>query len=176
MLSLTRGPIGERLPRSRRESLTVNWEAIGAVGELVSGIVVVATLFYLARQIRQNTHQTHLSSLQAINASNDSAFDPIYIPENSKIFTKGQASFSTLSEHEKVVFDMLMTRLIASFDTTTYQYVNGAYDADLYRGGARFFSTFVTSPGGAEWMAMRGDVFSEACRQNLAKYGPGRPS
>jgi hypothetical protein len=33
----------------------VNWEAIGAVGEIVGAIAVVATLFYLASQIRQNT-------------------------------------------------------------------------------------------------------------------------
>ena len=32
----------------------MNWEAIGAMGELISGIAVIATLFYLARQIRQN--------------------------------------------------------------------------------------------------------------------------
>ena len=33
----------------------MNWEAIGAVGELVGAIAVVATLAYLAMQIRQNT-------------------------------------------------------------------------------------------------------------------------
>ncbi len=32
----------------------MSWEAIGAVGELVSGIAVIATLIYLSVQIRQN--------------------------------------------------------------------------------------------------------------------------
>lgn len=34
----------------------MNWEAIGAIGELVSGIAVIATLIYLSVQIRQNTN------------------------------------------------------------------------------------------------------------------------
>ena len=33
----------------------VNWEAIGAVGEVGGAVAVVATLIYLAVQIRQNT-------------------------------------------------------------------------------------------------------------------------
>ncbi len=33
----------------------MNWEAIGAVGEILGAIAVVATLFYLATQIRQST-------------------------------------------------------------------------------------------------------------------------
>ena len=34
----------------------MNWEAIGAMGELVGGTAVIATLIYLSIQIRQNTN------------------------------------------------------------------------------------------------------------------------
>jgi hypothetical protein len=34
----------------------MNWEAVGAIGEVLGSITVVATLFYLSRQIRQNAH------------------------------------------------------------------------------------------------------------------------
>ena len=34
----------------------MNWEAVGAVGEIVGALAVVATLGYVAVQIRQNTH------------------------------------------------------------------------------------------------------------------------
>ena len=37
---------------------SMNWTAVGAVGELVGGVVVVVTLIYLAAQIRQNTRAT----------------------------------------------------------------------------------------------------------------------
>ena len=33
----------------------INWEAIGAVGEIAGAIAVIATIFYLSLQIRQNS-------------------------------------------------------------------------------------------------------------------------
>jgi hypothetical protein len=101
-------------------------------------LVVILTVLYLALQIRQNVEQTRLSSIQATNASNDTAFDPVYIPENSRIWTRGHSEASDLDDHERSVFDMLMARLMGSFDTTTYQYEKGAYDLELYRGAAMF--------------------------------------
>ena len=63
----------------------MNWDAIGAIGEVVGGIAVIATLFYLAVQIRQNTQMSRaamtkdlmLASRAAImdNASNDRLAD-----------------------------------------------------------------------------------------------------
>jgi len=35
----------------------MNWDAIGAVGQVVGAVGVVVTLFYLATQIRQNSKQ-----------------------------------------------------------------------------------------------------------------------
>jgi len=147
----------------------MNWDAISAISDILGAIAVLATLIYLAVQIRQNTEQVRLNSIQSVNASNDSAFEPIYIPENSLIFSKGQNSHSNLSEHEKLVFNMLMTRIIASFDSTTFQYLKGAYDEELYRGTTLFYSRFIQSPGGSEWWAEAKEQFSKACRENLDK-------
>jgi len=145
----------------------MNWDAIGAIGEILGAVAVLITLIYLAMQIRQNTEQARLNSIQAVNSSNDSAFEPIYIPENSAIFTKGQSSFASLSEHEKQVFHMLMTRLIASFDSTTYQYSQGSNDEELYWGTAAFYSTFIKRPGGSQWWAREKAPFSKSCVENL---------
>jgi len=43
----------------------MNWDAIGAVGEVSGAIAVVATLGYLAVQIRQNTSAVRANSAQA---------------------------------------------------------------------------------------------------------------
>ena len=44
----------------------MNWEAIGAVGEIVGAMAVIATLIYLSVQLRQNTRTIKLSSTQAV--------------------------------------------------------------------------------------------------------------
>jgi hypothetical protein len=43
----------------------MNWEALGAIGEIVGAVAVVLTLGYLAVQIRQNTRTLRTSSHQA---------------------------------------------------------------------------------------------------------------
>ncbi len=49
----------------------MNWEAIGAIGEILGAIAVVATLAYLAVQVRQNSRATDVSTLSlALNAFN----------------------------------------------------------------------------------------------------------
>lgn len=42
----------------------MNWEAIGAVGEILGAIAVIATLIYLAKQIRQNSQAVQVSALR----------------------------------------------------------------------------------------------------------------
>jgi hypothetical protein len=53
----------------------MNWEAIGAIGEIVGAAGVVLTLVYLANQIRQNTIRLEQNTLTARaaaqNASNE---------------------------------------------------------------------------------------------------------
>ena len=43
----------------------MNWEAIGAVGEILGAIGVIATLGYLAAQIRQNTRSSRDAASRA---------------------------------------------------------------------------------------------------------------
>ena len=57
----------------------MNWEAIGAVGEVVGAIAVVSTLIYLAVQIRHNNR----SLAEATSASISQSFASI----NSRCLT-----------------------------------------------------------------------------------------
>jgi len=44
----------------------MNWEAIGAVGEILGAVAVLITLVYLAIQIRQSTAQQKREELVSI--------------------------------------------------------------------------------------------------------------
>ncbi len=43
----------------------MNWDALGAIAELLGAVGVIASLLYLGRQIRQSTKQSFASSYQA---------------------------------------------------------------------------------------------------------------
>jgi len=44
----------------------MNWEALGAIGELVGAVSVLLTLIYLARQIKENTKVQTISAYSSM--------------------------------------------------------------------------------------------------------------
>ena len=44
----------------------MNWDALGAIGEIVGALGVIATLAYLAVQVRQNTGAIRGATLNAV--------------------------------------------------------------------------------------------------------------
>jgi hypothetical protein len=94
----------------------VNWEAIGAIGELVGAGGVIVTLVYLAYQIRQNTaqleHSTRTAKAAAVNASNvtlrenrQSIFEST---EMAEIFLRGNNEPSELTEVQLLRYRLVM--------------------------------------------------------------------
>ena len=55
----------------------MDWDAIGAIGEVVGAIATVASLIYLSLQVRANTLVTKRHALDDIKACVDSLFDPV---------------------------------------------------------------------------------------------------
>jgi hypothetical protein len=47
----------------------MNWDAIGAIGEIAGAIAVVLSLMYLATQIRQNTKVAQSNTRQGVTNS-----------------------------------------------------------------------------------------------------------
>jgi heme/copper-type cytochrome/quinol oxidase subunit 1 len=96
--------------------ILVNWEAIGAIGEVVGAIGVILTLAYLAYQIRQNTIQLEQNTMTA-RASAQTASN-VTLRENrqsifetkdmAEIFEKGNANPEQLDSTQLLRYRLLM--------------------------------------------------------------------
>ena len=80
----------------------LNWEAIGAIGEVVGGVAVIATLLYLAAQIRQNAQSVRNTASLSVNeglaeinrrVSND--------PEFAELWLRGLKDYRGLTDVER---------------------------------------------------------------------------
>ena len=83
----------------------LNWEAIGAIGEVVGGVAVIATLLYLATQIRQNAQSVRNAASLSVNeglaeinrrVSND--------PEFADLWLRGLKDYGGLTGVERMRF------------------------------------------------------------------------
>ena len=81
----------------------MNWESIGAVGNLVSGVGVIVTLGYLAMQIRQNTRQLRRAE-QNVTMEQESSYRRTIMgnPDLARITSEGFMNPAELTPTDRV--------------------------------------------------------------------------
>lgn len=87
----------------------MNWEAIGAIGEVGGAIAVVATLFYLSVQIRNSNRESQVNIAWTItDALNDFIARISASPEVASLWHRGCKDFDSLEDIEKEHFVVLI--------------------------------------------------------------------
>ena len=152
----------------------MNWEAIGAVGELVGSLAVVLTLAYLAFQIKQSgkaaisvsTNQSRTAVtdiMRAITSSTDAV----------KTYTAGLHERESLELHERVRFDLIIFQQLRVIETLFLEYREGLVPKEVFDGQWRGEQSILRTAGGRDsWEVQRTFVaksFSEWVDQNLDK-------
>ena len=66
----------------------MNWEAVGAIGEVVGAVGVIITLAYLAFQIRQNTNGLRLTARQTLTHQNTDFTKMLLEPDIADLYAK----------------------------------------------------------------------------------------
>lgn len=103
----------------------MNWDAIGAVGEIIGALAVFLTLAYLAMQIRQNTRAVQSSAIDSsiggISATRQALFENA---ELATLYLKGSEDPESLNETESLQYRMLVHNMLLSqaniFSQTKY--------------------------------------------------------
>jgi len=107
----------------------MNWEAIEAVGEIISALAVVITLAYLAIQIRQNNDLLRSESRQVL-VSNDVTSLRAGI-ELSEVFAKF-VSERELSAEEQLKLSFMFALDLRNREFEYFQYKNGLLDEETW--------------------------------------------
>jgi hypothetical protein len=90
----------------------MNWEAIGAIGDFMGGLVVIVSVAYLAMQIRQsNRHAEASAELVWLHDLNE-IWDRWAIESTTVAIRRGLRDFDSLSMNEQAVFQMQVGALV----------------------------------------------------------------
>ena len=90
----------------------MNWEAIGAIGEVLGAILVLLTLAFLAVQIRQNTASVKASTYQNLLSERADWQRSIVSSENAGLMIKGLYRQNSLSSDEASQYHVYMLQLL----------------------------------------------------------------
>jgi len=130
----------------------LNWDAVGAGAELVGALGMIASLFYLGTQIRQNTKIVRTASYHALVTNLATlASDVGRDPKATDVFARGQADPSSLSDLEKKQFGLLLQNMMRNFENIFYQASEGMIDDVVWQGWESRILRYYWQPGVQEW-------------------------
>ena len=99
---------------------SMNWEIMGALGEIVGGLGVILSLLYLARQISDNTSSNQSA---AITSLTDQIMRVTMVDkESGTIFFNGLKGLAHLDETERLIFVQRVTAIFLIWFNAHLQY------------------------------------------------------
>jgi hypothetical protein len=139
----------------------MNWDAIGAISQVVGTVLVGITLVYLAVQVRQNTSALRSSAFLAISHSMVSTMEVWAThPEVAPLLLRAQEGLETLSPEERVRFGFLMMMAFRRAETLVVQRHLGLIDRELTEGFERSALSVLRTKGARQWWDASKGAFS----------------
>ena len=127
----------------------MDWEAAGAIGEIIGALAMFLTLVYLATQIRQNTKAVQASAVDASISKVSGVRQSMY--ENAEIcgiYMRGMADPDDLDEESRTRFRLLMHNILLSISNVRSQTSLAGLSPSTWESQLVTLTRFVTSPGG----------------------------
>jgi hypothetical protein len=130
----------------------VTIEALGSIGELVAAIATIATLFYLAMQIRHSSEATRGASQQALlDTSFDVSLELGRDVEHARVIGAGLLNFDALGDRDKTLFALMVQRYVGNLEKGLRLRKAGLIDSETVDSVGGGVLLVLRSPGGARW-------------------------
>ena len=127
----------------------VSIQDLGSIGELIAAVATIATLIYLALQIRANTKVTYAESRRG--AMSQVNFYASILGENreaASIFRRGLAGNEPLDADEQTQFTFLFSMVVGQASTAFEEYELGITNRELFDATESAVIRLLKTPGG----------------------------
>jgi hypothetical protein len=130
----------------------MNWEAIGAVGEIIGALAVVMTLGYLAVQVRQTNKIARAESYGRIIDAHVGHHRVLSSrPGLLDIWGRGLVDYHGLSIDEKGMFHTFIGPIVLEFQKYLFLYKQGMVPRVTFEMFENDIVASLLSPGGRQW-------------------------
>ena len=148
----------------------MNWDAIGAMGEILGALAVFVTLVYLALQIRQNTRAVQASAVDAsISKVNDVRESLYENAELSRIYLQGMAHPDDLDEENRLRFRLLIHNILLSISNVYSQASFTGLPLSTWESQLVILNRLIVTPGGRWFWREYQLEFEESFREEVNK-------
>ena len=139
--------------------MELNWDAIGAIGEIVGAFAVVASLAYLATQIRTQNAESRSAAMHNISVGFRDSISTFADPQLATIMSKANSEDSELSEPELIQLYVGVTKIFRVWEEAYALYRRGRLEDDIWDSMMRYYSVIMGTPAFLRVWEERRQVF-----------------
>lgn len=137
----------------------MSWDAIAAMAEAIGAVAVVASLLYLALQVRASARASAVQSkLESTRLLNDFVDFLIESPELADLFQRGLADYERLDKPEQLRFSNMSLKAFWFFSAGHFQFPVGALDEDEFHEVRTVMRYWIRRPGTRVWWEKLGRI------------------
>lgn len=141
------------LPSIPNRGIGMDWEAVGAVGEVAGALAVIATLVYLAIQIRQNrTSQETATIVHVIGETNQLLQSFTANQQLREAMAAVNADPKSASDDQRAIFQIQQVATVNILYQSWMLHSSGAMSDSLWRIQLEATAAGFATPGGYWWL------------------------
>jgi hypothetical protein len=146
----------------------MNWEALGAIGEIVGAVAVVLTIGYLAVQIRQNTAAMHMSAAEKA-LDNTAEFNRFLASDEQlgELWYRACEAPESLSEEEHRRFMNMASSLFRREEFVFFLHSEGHFPDNVWHSRAKLLRRWASAPGLQLYLRLAEDTVDDGFRRYL---------
>lgn len=130
----------------------MNWDALGAIAELAGAIGVIASLAYVATQIRHNTRASAVESKLVTTGMLTGFVDMLITdPELNDLFLRGRTSTESLSKAEYQRFSNMVMKTFWFCSAAHFQMRTGTLTEEDWFEIKAILDYWIAGAGVREW-------------------------
>ena len=147
----------------------MNWDAVGAVAELIAALGVIVSLVYLAGQVRGSLNQSRQAAIQSlVNQMNNVWTQVAADRSHADIWVRGSRGVANLpDETDGVRFSAFMLSIFRPYEELFYYRRDGIVDDWTWESLGSQCHALMGTPGFSDWWSKRGSWFSSAFQEHI---------
>ncbi len=139
----------------------MSFEQLGNIGDFVGGIAVIATLFYLALQVRKQTRETRLSATRELASEFHAAIaGPVHDRELLRVYLAGIRDYEALQDLDRLQLSLWFVHLFRVMEQLHLHTTHGTVDKIYFSSLNTGFSELLSFPGVQRWWELSSNMFS----------------
>jgi hypothetical protein len=155
----------------------MEWDAIGAIAELLGALGVIASLFYVASQIRRNSSALEASTNQAVSDSTQQRLlAPAENPALAAALANARSDFAALTPAERVQLAFFSRATFRGIQNAFFQHRQGLLSEAAWQDYEAIIRNNLNRPDVPAWWPTERETYDEEFAECVDRLLAERPA